>query len=383
MRWWALALWLLASVAGAQGYPRTVVDVAGRSVVLAAEPRRIFLQNGQDIVTIALLDRENPFARLVGWSNPIGDSDPGMWNVMRQRWPAAANVPLLGFDSAGHVDLEALLRMRPDLLVAGISARGAIEGGPVGTILARLRIPILYVDSQAAPIVNAQKTVALLGRALNRDARAQAYLADYQRRLHTLLAATQQERTRPTVFVEIRAGRLGLEQCCYTQGKTAWGLMIEEIGGRNLGSTLLRTPTGDIALETLIRLKPDVVILTGTQQVRRGARGIALGYRGNESEAQAALGALMGRPGFAAIATNPHACVFAMHHQFYNSPFNIVALEYLARALYPHRFAHLAPDATYRELIARHTDIPAVPFLFYLQRNQLGQDQCTAGAVAR
>lgn len=179
------------------------------------------------------------------------------------------------------------------------------------------------------------------------------------------------------MFVEIRPGRLGLEQCCYTQGKTAWGLMIEAPGGRNLGSKLLRTPTGDIALETLIRLKPDVVILTATQQVR----GIALGYRGNESEANAALGALMARPGFAAIAAKAHACVFAMHRQFYNSPFNIVALEYLARALYPQRFAQLTPDATYRELIARYTDIPAVPFLFYLQRNHLGQATCTSGTV--
>jgi iron complex transport system substrate-binding protein len=66
-----------------------------------------------------------------------------------------------------------------------------------------------------------------------------------------------------------------------------------------------------------------------------------------------------------------------MYHHFYNSPINIVALEYLARALYPQRFAALAPDATYRELIARYTQLPAAPFLFHLQRTHLRLGRCT------
>ena len=76
-------------------------------------------------------------------------------------------------------------------------------------------------------------------------------------------------------------------------------------------------------------------------------------------------------------ARDPRACTYAMHHQFYNSPFNIVALAYLARVPYPQRFAHLDPDASYRDLVARYTDLPAAPFLFYMQRHSVGQDRCT------
>jgi iron complex transport system substrate-binding protein len=194
----------------------------------------MFLQNGQDIASLALLDREDPIARVAGWSNGFADSDPGMWILMQRRWPGAARVPALGFDNAGHVDLETLLRLRPDLLVAGFGARPAIEGDPVGAILGRLHIPLLYVDSQVNPIVNAQKTVAVLGRALNRDARADAYLLDYRQRLDTLLATTRQETRHPSVFIEVRAGRMGAEQCCFTQGKTAWGIMIAALGGATL-----------------------------------------------------------------------------------------------------------------------------------------------------
>ena len=84
----------------------------------------------------------------------------------------------------------------------------------------------------------------------------------------------------------------------------------------------------------------------------------------------------MSRPGFRATARSPQACVVALYHQFYNSPLNIVALEYLAQALYPQRFAQLAPDASYRALIARYTTLPAAPFVFRLQRNHLGQTAC-------
>ena len=50
-------------------YPLTVTDLDGRQVTLAKEPQRIILQDGRDIMTLALLDRDNPFKRLVAWNN--------------------------------------------------------------------------------------------------------------------------------------------------------------------------------------------------------------------------------------------------------------------------------------------------------------------------
>lgn len=41
-------------------YPLTVTDLDGRQVTLAKEPQRIILQDGRDIMTLALLDRDNP-----------------------------------------------------------------------------------------------------------------------------------------------------------------------------------------------------------------------------------------------------------------------------------------------------------------------------------
>lgn len=49
-------------------YPLTVTDLDGRQVTLAKEPQRIILQDGRDIMTLALLDRT---IRLNGWWHGI------------------------------------------------------------------------------------------------------------------------------------------------------------------------------------------------------------------------------------------------------------------------------------------------------------------------
>lgn len=50
-------------------YPLTVTDLDGRAITLQHEPQRIILQDGRDIMAMALLDRDNPFRRVVAWNN--------------------------------------------------------------------------------------------------------------------------------------------------------------------------------------------------------------------------------------------------------------------------------------------------------------------------
>lgn len=61
---------LTAPFAGlATQYPLTVTDIDGQEIEIKREPQRIVLQDGRDIMALALLDKENPFQRLVAWNN--------------------------------------------------------------------------------------------------------------------------------------------------------------------------------------------------------------------------------------------------------------------------------------------------------------------------
>lgn len=357
-------------------YPVTVLDAAGRQVLIEQAPRRIYLQNGNDIVALALLDRDDPFARILAWKNSLNDSDPTIWQLMRQRWPHAADIPELGFDNGGNADVERLVRLRPDLLIMDLNTRGAVERGPLARIMAQLRVPILYLDSSQDPLNNVPAGLRALGAALDRRERADAYLSFYAQRRAAVQAGIDASARRPLVFIEARAGRQGLDQCCYSQAETSWGKLIGQAGARNYASLLLRGATGDIALETLIRNKPDVYIMTGTARVRTGAHVIPFGYGATQARAQQAMAQLMERPGFHRIARRPGDCAVGLYHQFYNSALNIAGLEYLARVLYPQTLGGLDPDATYRRILAQYTEIPAAPFLFETRRAFDGGSDC-------
>lgn len=362
-------LWLMAlfcTSLHAADYPMTVVDLAGRSVILAHAPQRIVLQDSNDLLSLALLERENPLARVVAWDNNLASSDPGLWTVVSQRWPEAARIREIDFAQSGQLDIESLLRTRPDLIVARLSARAAVENTVLDSVLQRLGIALIYVDNEVDPLVNVPRSLALLGQVLGREAQAQAYLDVYRQALAQL-----QQRTiglkAPKVFVEARAGQAGAGGCCHTQGHSGWGLLIENLGAINLGSRYLRSESADVALETLILSKPDLYLMTGTQRLRNGVGAIPFGYGASVERVSSEMKRLVSRPGFSAIARSPEQCVQGLNHQFYNSVFNIVGAQWLAKLFWPEVFVDLDPDAEYRRLMGDFTTLPDVPFVFHGQ----------------
>jgi iron complex transport system substrate-binding protein len=360
-----LLVWLLfASAAGAADYPRTVVDLAGRSVILAKAPQRIVLQDSNDLLTLALLERDDPLRAIVAWDNNLASSDPGLWRLVAQRWPQARTVREIEFAESGQLDIESLLRTRPDLIVARLGAKAMIEGTVLESVLQRLGIPLIYVDNEIDPLINVARSVELLGRVLGRETEALAYLDAY----HASLAHLRERiegLPSPKVFIEARAGQAGGGACCHTQGPSGWGLLVENMGAVNQGSHYVRGDSSDVALESLILSKPDVYLMTGTQRVRRGVSAIPFGYGADAGQVRDAMALLLARPGFASIAQSPDSCVVGLNHQFYNSVFNVAGAYYLAKAFWPQAFADLDPDAEYRRMIATFTTLPDRPFVFF------------------
>jgi iron complex transport system substrate-binding protein len=363
MKWlWILMVLWCAGLQAAQ-YPRTVTDLAGRQVTLTHAPQRIVLQDSNDLLSLALLDRDTPLARVIAWDNNLASSDPGLWKVVSQRWPEAKSIRELDFPQTGQLDIESLLRTHPDLIVARLGARAAIENTVLDSVLQRLGIPLIYVDSELDPLVNVPRSVELLGQALNREEQASAYVGAYQQLLADL-KRRHQGLPAPKVFVEARAGQAGAGGCCHTQGHSGWGLLIENLGAINLGSRYLRSESADVALETLILSKPDIYLMTGTQRLRNGVGTVPFGYGADPDQVRSEMQRLMSRPGFTATAKSPQACVQGLSHQFYNSVFNIVGAQWLAKIFWPEQFSGLDPDAEYRRLILTFTTLPDLPFVF-------------------
>ena len=224
----ALALFvaslMTAMQARATTYPVTVTDTAGRTVTVTQKPMRVALQDGRDINMMALLDRNDPFSRVVVWNNFISRVDPGRWQILRKRWPNAAAIPDMGFADDGQVNLEQLLASKPQLVIAQRRVMGVFQSAGIDRILAELNIPLLYVDTFNDPVGNAPRSVALIGKVLDREGRSggrcDQFYAD-----HLDIFGHNCPTARPSkVFVEVRAGLSGLNQCCFTHGNVGCSL---------------------------------------------------------------------------------------------------------------------------------------------------------------
>jgi iron complex transport system substrate-binding protein len=108
------ALLLSPLLAFAQSWPVTVKDIDNRTVTLPQEPQRIILQDGRDILTLAMLEPKDPFAKVVAWNNLPKKQDSETWNVLKRKWPEAEQILDMKFSDQGNVDLESVISRKPD-----------------------------------------------------------------------------------------------------------------------------------------------------------------------------------------------------------------------------------------------------------------------------
>ena len=354
-----LALLLSPFIAQAQGWPVTVKDLDNRTVTIEREPQRIILQDGRDIFALALLARDNPFAKVVAWNNLPKKQDTETWNVLKRKWPEAETLLDMKFSDQGNVDLETVISRQPDLMIAQLRAKPSLVQTGVLAKLEALHIPVVFVDYELHPVENTLLSIALLGKVMGQNEHAQAYINFYQQRLDTIHQRLATTSKKPLVFIEPIAGVGGLDNgCCFTHARNGWGGLVEAAGGTNIGSQLLPGATGNVSVEKIISLNPDYYLMTGSKRPGKGTAIIPFGYNVPANDVTAAFNALLSRQGVASIPAVAQGHTGALYHHFYNNPYNIVAIEALSKIFYPTLFNDVDPLADYHAIITHFTHIP-------------------------
>ena len=354
-----LALLLSPLLAQAQSWPVTVKDLDNRTVTVEHEPQRIILQDGRDIFALALLERDDPFSRVVAWNNLPKKQDTETWNVLKRKWPQAEKILDMKFSDQGNVDLETVISRQPDLMIAQLRAKPSLVQTGVLEKLEALHIPVVFVDYELHPVENTLPSIALLGKVMGQTGRAQAYVDFYQQRLDKIDQRLATVSKKPLVFIEPIAGVGGLDNgCCFTHAHNGWGGLVEAAGGTNIGSQLLPGASGIIAVEKNISLNPDYYLMTGSKRPGKGTAIIPFGYNVPAGDVSAAFNALLTRQGVASIPAVAQGHTGALYHHFYNNPYNIVAIETLSKIFYPTLFKDVDPQADYHSIIKDFTRIP-------------------------
>ncbi len=343
------------SLAISNGWAATVTDIAGREVTVPEKVDRILLGEGRLFYALSLLEGQKPLDRIVGWQGDFRKLDTQTYAQYRKKFPKIDDIPLIGHTSADSISPEKVLTLNPDIAVFGLAGHGPGRHSELVNQLERAGVPVVFVDFRTAPLKNTVPSMRLLGKVLHREQQAESYIDFYQQNLRRVTDITQAiaAADKPKVFIELHAGMR--DECCGSAGKGNMGDFIDLAGGDNIARDLLPGPLGTVNLEKVIASQPNVYIASGGKAPGT-APGIQLGAQVTPQQAQQSLAIALSRQGIRDLEAVKAGHAWAIWHNFYNSPYNILAIQAFATWFYPEKFADLDPAVTeaqlYRQFLA-------------------------------
>lgn len=360
----AAAFSFCAGVASAAEDKISVTDLAGRTVEVPKHVERILLGEGRQIYIVAALDRENPIGRIAGWKDEFERSDLDTYRLYQAKFPGIDAIPDIGDPEEGTFNTEQAIALKPDVLFLLLGQKPAAEESGLIKTLEGAGIATVFIDFRDEPFTNTEPSVRLFGEVLGRQDRAEEFIAFFRQQLDLVQdRLAKSDAPKPRVMIERAAGTGWGAECCASFGDENFGRMVRMAGGINIAAGLIPGAFGVLNPEQVTVANPDVVLVTGanwTQFVPDGG-WVGLGPDADQAKAKERLAALVRRPAYTGVRAVADGRVHAIWHQFYDSPYQFVGVQQIAKWLHPDLFADLDPEATFRTLHERFLPIPYRP----------------------
>ncbi len=333
----ALAAVLPALRARAAAPP--VLDALGRAVALKGPAERIVIDfNYEEFTAVA-----GP----AGWDRVVGFNKE-QWATNRaaiyKRYlvpiPRLATLADVGSTETGSFSMERVLSLRPDLVILGYWSFVAIPEQVKQ--LEALGIPVMVVDYNAEiPDRHVAGTLAL-GAATGNEERARTLAALYVDKLADIRRRVADVPARPKVYVELGQGGAGTVGNTYWKGM--WGRLLEFAGADNIAAGRLpgAGAWGPLAPEFVLSANPDAVFIAGSSWTGR-PEAVLTGFDADEATTRARLLPYARRQGWAEMAALRTGQLHAIEHGLCRALFDFTATQYLAKAIFPERFADVDP----------------------------------------
>jgi iron complex transport system substrate-binding protein len=132
------------------------------------------------------------------------------------------------------------------------------------------------------------------------------------------------------------------------------GRFVTAAGGLNIAEAVVPGEAGVVSLEWLLANPPEVYIGTAIGGAASDSGSWLVAGPGVSDElARGTLARSLTRTGLAELAAVRQGRAHAVWHHFYNSPFNVAAVQAFAKWLHPELFADLDPQALLADLHRR------------------------------
>ena len=341
-----LALGLGAALAGrpARAAGLSITDGLERSVALRGPAERIIIDfNYEEFTAVA---GPSGWDRVVGFNRTQwADNRAASFKRYVVPIPRLATLADVGSTENNAFSMERVLSLRPDLVILGYWSFVALPEQIKQ--MEALGIPVLVVDYNAEiPERHVASTLAM-GIATGNEERARALAALYTDRLAEVARRVADVPVRPKVYFEI--GQAGADVVGNSYWKGMWGRLVEFAGGDNIAAGHLAGAGawGPLDPEYVLAANPDAVFIAGSSWAGR-PQAVLTGFDADIATTRARLAPYAKRRGWDGLGGVRAGQVFAVEHGLCRALFDFTSTQFIAKSIFPDRFADLDPVAELR-----------------------------------
>lgn len=340
-----------------------VTDVMGRTVSFEKQPERIILGEGRGIFATSIIDSEHPTDKVVAMGDDIKSAAPSFLEKLQESHPEVKDIPTIGSLAKGDVSVETLLSYQPDVITITADHYKAAKDTGLLDKMDRAGLKYVVTDFRIHPLQNTTTSVGVYGKILGKPEKAEEFNKEWQSSVDKIAQKTK-DVNKPGVFVW-RAGGFG--DCCSTVKESNIGEFVAVAGGNNLGDAMLTTESGSVTPEKLIQEQPEKILVTGGSWAPKNGKPtqhVNLGYTSTPDAAQTSLKNLNRLPGMDKVDALGNGQTVAIWHQFYDSPLNFIAIEYIAHWLHPDLFPEVDTQKHWQEVHKKYVPFDAAGVFF-------------------
>lgn len=330
-----------------EAFPLTVTDMLDRKVTLPGPARRIVLAESRHILTLGLLEKD-PVSQVVAWGNDLRRYSPDTYEAVKKRFPKAESIPEVGDALNSSFSIEAVIASKPDLVIFTLY-------GPKPEGINKLddaNIPYVFVDFFRKPLENTVPSMRMLGKLLDRERAAEAFVSYYEQHMGKI-AARVEKLDRPIVFFHLNPDG---KDCCFTSGPGNMSDFIAVAGGTSIGPDKVPGAIGKLNLEYVLSRDPDFYLVGGGSSV--ALNGLKIGPSIGEQEARTTMARVMEAPGISSLRSVRERRAGGVWLFFFDLPLFFVGIEEMAKMFHPEQLADVDADRTLAEINERFLAFP-------------------------
>nr|WP_246818748.1 ABC transporter substrate-binding protein [Corynebacterium sp. HMSC074C01] len=348
---------------GAQGTAAvSFTDLAGRQVELDHAPERVILGEGRSVFATGILNKEDPLDKVVAIGSDLKQNVPDYYRELEKTAPKVNELPEIGGFTKGDVTVEELISLDPDLIVLSKDQYEASQTAGLTDKLDQAGLTYAVTDFRAKPLENTVPTMEIFADIFGHEDRAEEFIADWQKNVDLVTERATKAQDKPSTFVWRAAG---VSDCCGSWNDSNISELVNVAGGKNVADGIIEGESGALTPEKVIDANPDMIIATGGDwsakvDSAKGHTGFAAaGYGISDKDAHDSAASLAGvQPGFEDLSAVKEHNLHGLWHQFYNSPFNYLALLQIAAWLHPEDYADVDVQQEWAEAQEKYSPVP-------------------------